>query len=597
MGLIPEDIVTQVIERCDIVDVIGSYIPLKKTGQNFKAPCPFHNEKTPSFVVNPNKQIFHCFGCGVGGNVVSFVMKQDHLVFPEAIRYLAAKVNVEIPENDARDSADSSIFHEILKVNHVALDFFHNNLLDDKSSESEIARQYLKKRGVSLDAVKKFRLGCALNTWDSLYKKLQQLSLPNDLLENCGLLIKKDSSQGYYDRFRNRIIFPIFDTRGEVRAFGARLLEGAQNSTDKISAKYINSPETKVYVKGDHLYGFHLAKEEMAKQDFVVIVEGYMDALMPQQAGFLPVVASLGTALTPSQIRLVRRYTKNVVMLFDMDEAGESAMMRSLDMLLEEDMVVKVASLPTGEDPDSFIKNKGVEQFRSQIDQAQLLFDYKVSVLQKKINTDTVEGKSELIERMLPTIKSYKNAVVRSGYLKKLEKMFDVSEAALTEEFNKTHKTSWRSAQEPAKKANLRVIHSSRCVERNILKLILEDESLFATAKEEISVSDFADENIRKVMSKIYEIFETEKMISTHSLLNSFQEDDIQHMISEIVNDERMVVLDKKKMYEDCISRMKKNRLKKQRGDLLLQIKEAERMGDQERLHSLKEQFNNTVKL
>ena len=391
MGRIPEEIIAQVIDRCDIVETISSYIPLKRAGRSFKAVCPFHHEKTPSFIVNPDKQIFHCFGCGVGGNVVNFVMKQERMEFPEAIRFLAQKVNVTIPGDETPQAHHANnIRQAILRVNALAAAFFHKTLLSDKSPEAKNAREYLKDRGIDLNAVRVFQLGFAPRQWDALLIYLKQEGISLGLMEKAGLIIPRESGQGYYDRFRNRVVFPIFDTRAHCRAFGARALDNAEG------AKYLNSPETIIYTKGHHLYGFHLAKQAIAEEDCVVIVEGYVDCLIPYQAGVRNIVASLGTALTVDQIRLLRRYTPRVVMLFDMDPAGEAAMMRSLDTLIEEGMEVRVATLAPGEDPDSFVRRQGVDDFRNRIAAAQTVFDYKLDVLTRRHGIQTPDGKAQI---------------------------------------------------------------------------------------------------------------------------------------------------------------------------------------------------------
>jgi len=304
MGLIPEEIIAQVIDRCDIVEMVTSYVPLKKAGRNFKACCPFHNEKTPSFVVNPDKQIFHCFGCGVGGNIVSFIMMQERVTFPEAIRLLSRKVNVTIPESKEPNDGKANFRQQLFDVNELAVSYFHKILLSDKSKAVKKARQYLKDRNVDINVVKEFKLGFSHDMWDGLMMYLKDKKIPYDLMEKAGLIIAREGRDGHYDRFRGRIMYPIFDTRGHCRAFGARTL-------DEETAKYINSPETHIYTKGHHLFGFHLAKQFIQREDHVIVVEGYMDCLMPHQVGIKNVVASLGTALTVEQIRLLNIFRSN----------------------------------------------------------------------------------------------------------------------------------------------------------------------------------------------------------------------------------------------------------------------------------------------
>ncbi|MCX5681496.1 MAG: DNA primase, partial [Candidatus Omnitrophica bacterium] len=468
MGLIPEDAIAQIIDRCDIVEIISEYVALKKAGRNFKACCPFHNEKTPSFVVNRDKQIFHCFGCGVGGNVISFVMSHDHMDFPSAARYLAQKAGIALPESRDDVSAGTMDLREtIFRANELAVSFFHDVLITGQSGSSQ-AQEYFKKRGIKRETAKKLKLGFAPDQWDSLIAFLRGKNISFSVMEKAGLVVPKEKGEGYYDRFRDRIIFPIFDMRSRCIGFGARTMQ------KEASAKYINSPETPIYSKREHLYGLHLSKQAIAQKDCVVVVEGYMDFLTPFQAGFENIVASLGTALTAEQIRLIRRYTKNVVMLYDADAAGQMATLRSLDLLVEEDMSVSVtvALLESGEDPDSFVQKFGIEEFTKRIETAQTFFDYKVNALMQKHDRKTVEGKARISAEMLTTIARYKNEILRQEYLSKLAKVLGIADEALQLELRKIPATTVVT-DEPlvAKKRNKSVV---RAVERDLLRLMLE---------------------------------------------------------------------------------------------------------------------------
>lgn len=586
MGLIPEDIIAQVIDRCDIVEIISSHVPLKKAGRSFKGNCPFHHEKTPSFVVNPDKQIFHCFGCGVGGNVVGFVMKQDRLEFPEAIRMLAKSVNVVIPQTKGGNVQTTNMRQLVFKVNDSAAQYFHKNLLFDKGKPAKEARAYLKKRKISLETAEQFQLGFAPDQWEGLIGHLRDKGISLNLMEKAGLIIPRDNGQGYYDRFRNRIIFPILDTQAHYRAFGARALES--DKEDKVTAKYINSPETVVYVKGQHLYGFHLAKQAIGQEDFVIIVEGYVDCIMPYQAGVINIVASLGTALTVEQIRLLHRYTKNVVMLFDMDPAGESAMLRSFDTLIEEGMSVKVARLAERHDPDSFICEYGVEAFRGKIGEAQTLFEYKLDILMNRYEVKAIEGKARISGEMLQTVDKFDNAVLRAEYVKRLAQALTVPEQALATELKKIRQmTGEKKVFGKNNDPKVPVVKQLRVVESDILKLLLEEESFVAATKDELSVSDFQDEQIREVISKIYDLFEAGREINGANLINSFEDQEMQHMISKLMAREGMVFGDKKKMHRDYVIRMKKDRATLRMKEIQGQISEAEQGGDQDRLDAL----------
>lgn len=594
MALIPEEVIAQVVDRCDIVEIISSYIPLKRAGRNFKAQCPFHNEKTPSFLVNPDKQIFHCFGCGVGGNVVTFVMKQERMEFPEAIRLLAQKVNVVVPSDQQPQTPLTNKRHLIFKVNALAAGYFHRILLSDRSREAQQARDYLKKRKIDLQTVQQFQLGFAPNKWEGLLSYLREQGISLRLMEEAGLIIPREDGQGFYDRFRDRIIFPIFDTQGHCRAFGGRAFDPPSGEAEKISAKYINSPETIVYTKGHHLYGFHLAKQGILQEDAVVIVEGYTDCLTPYQQGIHHIVASLGTALTVEQIRLLHRYTKNLVMLFDADPAGEAAMMRSLDTLIEEGMNVKVTTLTPGQDPDSFIRQNGVEAFRQRIRQARDLFDYKLDILQKRYDAKSVEGKAKICSEILPTVHRFDNAILKAIYLKRLAQALAVPEEALMVELRKVG-SSARDSLRTARRSDLSVLKQHRVVERSLLKLLLEEEHLIAPTRENTELSDFQDGRIREVISKIYEMFDQGKKINSRDLMNSFDDHELQQVVSELTTKEEMITGDKIKIHRDCLRRLKQDRLKFQRQTLLEEMRQAEISGDAVKLNELKEKFHQSI--
>ncbi len=590
MGLIPEETIAQVIDRCDIVETVSSYIPLKRMGRSFKAVCPFHHEKTPSFIVNPDKQIFHCFGCGVGGNVVNFVMRQERMEFPEAVRFLAQKVNVTIPSDETPQALHANnIRQAILRVNALAAAFFHKTLLSDKSPEAKSAREYLKARGIDIDAVRVFQLGFAPKQWDALLTHLKQEGISLGLMEKAGLIIPRESGQGYYDRFRNRIVFPIFDTRAHCRAFGARALD----NTD--GAKYLNSPETIIYTKGHHLYGFHLAKQAIAEEDRVVIVEGYVDCLIPYQAGVRNIVASLGTALTVDQIRLLRRYTPRVVMLFDMDPAGEAAMMRSLDTLIEEGMEVRVATLTEGEDPDSFVRRQGVDDFRGRIASAQTIFDYKLDVLTRRHGTQTPDGKARIAAGMLPTIYRFPNELIKAEYLKRLSRALDVPEDALAKEYQKVGQAIATTIDAHHHEPPALNTARARAVERGLLKLMIEKEEWISKVKQDLALEDFQDIKIRTAITRIFDFFDNGKRVDAVNLINSFEDVSVSQMLTGIVTEED-VAGDREKMYQDYVNRIRHDQLKVRRQAILQQIREAESAGNFARAGELSQQFNQFIK-
>ena len=404
---IPDSVIEEVQNRSDIVEVISEYLPLKPAGKNFKALCPFHQEKTPSFMVSPDRQLFKCFGCNAGGDVISFLSKHEGLTFMEALKMLADRAGVRLPEMDREEGRKSL---RIFDLNELGTRFFQNSL---ESREGKGALKYLEEgRRLSKETIRKFRLGYAPASWDSLLREAGKRGFPPSILEQAGLALRRKDGKGFYDRFRSRIIFPIFNVTGKVIGFGGRALDGRD-------PKYMNSPETAIYHKSANLYGLNLAKEHILREGKVIVVEGYLDAITPSQGGIGNVVASLGTALTSSHVRLLRRYGQDVVMVYDSDTAGVEATLRGMDLLVEEGMHVKVVSLPPDRDPDEFVRREGKDAFRAKIEEAQDLFDYKLNLLASRHNRDSVEGKARIVNQMLPIIDKVQDAIEKKGYIKK----------------------------------------------------------------------------------------------------------------------------------------------------------------------------------
>jgi DNA primase len=404
---IPENIIDQIQARTDIVEVISRYIPLQKVGRNYKAPCPFHNEKTPSFIVSPDKQIYHCFGCGAGGNVFSFVMKHENLEFPEVVEMLAEKCGIKLPRSNSGSKELTSLASQLYKINDLAILFFQESL-----ARSAAGKDYLLSRGISDETIKRFRLGYAPDSWDGLLNFFHKKNIQGALLEKAGLVISNEKG-GHYDRFRKRLIFPILDMKDRVLGFGGRVL-------DSSLPKYMNSPETYIYSKGRNLYGLNFTKDAIKKQGYALIVEGYLDFIIPHQAGVNNIVATLGTALTVDQVKLLKRFAGTVIMVYDPDEAGEAASLRNMDLFLGEGVNVYIAELPKGFDPDGYIRKFGTDDFIKLTKSSKNLFDYKLSKLSARFDIRTGHGKAAIAGEMLPTISRIENAVLRSNLVKKL---------------------------------------------------------------------------------------------------------------------------------------------------------------------------------
>ncbi|MBF0494618.1 MAG: DNA primase [Candidatus Omnitrophica bacterium] len=433
MGKVSQVIIDQVLDRTDIIALISDYVQLKKTGRSYKACCPFHNEKTPSFIVSPEKQIYHCFGCGEGGNAIGFLIKHENMSFVEALKMLAAKANVDIPDTyERREPGAENATTLLYEINKTAADFYHETLL---ANAGKTALAYLLKRGLQQDTIKKFNIGYAPESWDSIKNILHKKKFSIDLVRKSGLIVKSEKSDNEYDRFRNRIIFPIYNDHGKNVAFGARVM-------DNSLPKYINSPETPVYSKGNTLFALNFARKSIREAGYVILVEGYMDAVMPYQHGITNVVAVSGTALTEHQVLLLKRFTDTAVIIFDPDTAGQTASLRGLDIMIENDMFVRVATLPNGDDPDTYIKKCGKDAFLEIVKNAKDIFDYKLDILTAAIPGKAIQDKVKVSKEMLLTISKIKNSITRTEYLKKLSEKINVNENALISEVNKISKTS-----------------------------------------------------------------------------------------------------------------------------------------------------------
>lgn len=582
-GRIPEHILEDILGRVDIVELISGYFPLKRAGRNFKANCPFHHEKTPSFMVSPDRQIYHCFGCHESGNAFKFLMRYERMDFPEAVEALAKKAGVELPENSGQERASTNLNTQLFSVNECAALFYAHCLT---LPAAEGAREYLLKRGVTSQTLQVFCIGYAPDTWDALISHSRQTGISLGLLEKAGLTLSRDAG-GYYDRFRKRIIFPIVDIKARPLGFGARVLDASL-------PKYINSPETAIYTKGKNLYGLHLAKECIRELDFVIVVEGYLDLIMPFQAGVKNIVASLGTALTDEQARLIKRHTHNVVMVYDADKAGELATLRSLDIFVEQEMSVKVASLPKGLDPDACVRKEGVAGFRKRISEAKGLFEYKLACVKSSFDARTAEGKAKIAESMLETILKVKNAVLRSEYLKRLAQELDINFDALWQQAQnvKTEKTFSRE-QIPAYTQGLQVSST----EKLLLKLMLEEHTLIERLRGDISPDDFQDSRTSKVVSLLFDLVQQGKHIEPQFLMEHLPEQDVSELVCEaLFLPEDLTHEHKEKVIQDCVQRLKQEKRKALKQHLHSRIKTAQAQGDQVELDRLVEEFQGLIK-
>ena len=438
--MITKNTIDKVFETARVEEVIGDFVQLKKAGSNFKGLSPFADEKTPSFMVSPVKQIWKDFSSGKGGNAISFLMEHEHYSYPEAIRYLAKKYNIEIEETEQSDEEKekTGMRESMYLVSEYARNYFHDILLNSNKGKA-IGLSYFKERGYLDETIKKFELGYGLDEWNSFTEEALAKGYQLEFLEKTGLTIVKENKQ--FDRFKGRVIFPIHSMSGRVLGFGGRIL-----TSEKKAAKYVNSPESEIYHKSKVLYGIYHSKQSIAKEDNCYLVEGYTDVISLYQAGIHNVVASSGTALTSDQIRLINRLTPNITVLFDGDAAGIRASLRGIDLILEQGMNVRVVTFPEGEDPDSFAKQNSSEELQEYLEKnAQDFIRFKVSILMDEVQNDPVK-KAGLIRDIVVSISKIPNNIQREIYVQECAKIMDISEKVLFDELAQLSKRELRDA-------------------------------------------------------------------------------------------------------------------------------------------------------
>ena len=439
---IPRETVEQILQAARIEEVVGEFVTLKKRGSNMWGNCPFHNEKTPSFSVNPARNIFKCFGCGKAGDSAKFLMEHEHFSYPEALRYLAKKYNIKIEEKEltAEEIMQQSIREKMFNINEFADKYFVDTLWNTEEGKT-IGLQYFRERGYLNPIIEKFHLGYSPAEWDAFTKHAKQHGYSEELLEQIGFSIK--GNKGLYDRYHGRVMFPIHSLTGRVIGFGGRIL---QNDPEKKLAKYQNSPESEIYDKKQTLYGIYFAKNAIAKNDECILVEGYFDVLRMHQIGIENVVASSGTSLTMEQIRLVKRYTKNITMLYDGDSAGIHAALRGTDMILGEGMNVRIVVLPPEHDPDTFGKEFSVEYVNNYLkDNAKDFIRFKTELLLKDAENDPIK-RGQVVRDIVETISVIPDSIFRITYVKECSRLLDMPEQTLTNELNKILRAKFKKS-------------------------------------------------------------------------------------------------------------------------------------------------------
>lgn len=517
-----EEILDEIRTRLDIVAVISEYVPLKKGGKNFKGLCPFHQEKTPSFMVDEERQIFHCFGCGEGGNIFTFIMKMEKLNFPEAIKMLAQKAGVSLPISEKQNNKNIQEKELIYRLNEIAADYYQKNLF---LTQGKSALDYLLKRGFSKEIINKFELGYALPGFEHLVNVfLSKKITPADLFK-AGLTSKSTKSNKTIDYFRNRIIFPIFNLQGNIIAFGGRVLD------DKLP-KYINSPETLVYQKSKNLYGFFQAKKSIRKQNQVIVMEGYTDVLMAHQFGVDNAVASLGTALTVQQISFVKRFADEMIVSFDADTAGQSATLRSLNLIKKAGIKVRVISLPANSDPADILLKKGKQFFINLIERALPLIDYKLKILIQQFNPATIEGKVSIIRELFQDLSAIDSNIELNNEVKKLAERLGLTEDSILKDLNRYKKGD---RQLPRISTDSRVESTHINAEKILIGSMLQKKDQLEKILSELNVEDFSIPEHQEIISVIVNLLKKGERISVQKVMDLIENPQIINLLSQII--------------------------------------------------------------
>lgn len=533
---IPEHTIEEIRSSANIVDIISSYVALRKRGKNFIGLCPFHQEKTPSFTVSEEKQIFHCFGCHAGGNVYKFLMEYKSISFIEAVQEIAEYVGISLNFDDDKVSSEQSELEELYDINVTAAKYFSDNLL--KSEHGEIARDYLAKRNIKTQTQIVFGLGFALNGWEHFVNYASDKQIDPDKAKLLGLIDSKESGN-YYDKFRGRIIFPIFSPNGRVIAFGGRVFQGEENI-----AKYLNSPESSIYIKRKSLYGLFHAKDEIRKLNKAILVEGYMDVIALWQHGVKNVVASSGTSLTDDQVRLLSRYTANIVVIFDADEAGNKAAMRSIEILLKQDFEVKLLSLPKGEDPDSYVNNFGKDSFEELVNKSKNFLEFQTAQYESLGMFDNPTTEAEAIRELVKSAAFVNDELKRGLLVRSIARKFNLREKLLETELNKYLEQNSRAVKQPQilKSKNGKPVSQILSetdkhlfpLEKELIELLFEgNEEIIGNIFDTIMPEDFTNKSLGTLAKIVHDSY-LEGNFNTASLVEKIDDEKLKNYILSI---------------------------------------------------------------
>ena len=591
LGLIPQDVIEQIRERTDIIDVVSGYLTLSKAGQNFKGLCPFHAEKTPSFMVSPSRQIFHCFGCGAGGNVFGFLMKMEGNSFPETVRELGRKAGVEVQvAQGGRSPLEAGAKDRLEELNEQAAAWFRKNLADAETGKD--ARAYLADRGMTRETIDAFGFGYAPSGWDGLLRHLTKAGYTTHEMLAAGVIVPKEQAgrnpkdpAGYYDKFRSRIMFPICDLRKKVIAFGGRILGDGM-------PKYLNSPDTPLFNKGRAIYLLERAREAAGKTtDTVIIVEGYFDAIALHQAGITNVVATLGTALTPDHIRTIRRYVTKVVLLFDPDAAGVRAALRTLDLFVDSGLGVKVVSLPAEDDPDTFVRNQGPEAFTRLQERAPSLLDFAVEHSLRKAASTMIEDRIRSVDEVLRILQKTGHRIEKEECTKRVAERLGISQQRLIERYPELQpREEQKRARRPVP-AGEDTRFKGCPEERDLVHLLLQGH-LTASDLQALKADSFTVPACRRIVEIGLRCMDQDGRVRLQQLVDDAVADaECGPLATELAMADRHYD-DIQEQVRGCLERLDRKRREAALGELIVRLRAAEQEGRIEDARQLNAQVN-----
>jgi len=571
-GHIPEEIITKIRGSQDIVEVISRHISLKKTGQNYTGRCPFHSEKTPSFVVSPGKQIFHCFGCATGGNVITFLMKYESITFPEAVKRLAHDAGIEIAERHRKGERGEKFLYE---VNKVAADYYYKVL--SAAKEAEPARNYLLARGLSIETMKRFKIGYSMNSWNGAYDYLRKEGFKEEDMVKAGITATNTSGSGCHDRFRGRVMLPICDIQNRVAGFGGRVL-------DDSTPKYLNSPETPVFSKGHLLYGLDAAKDSIRETGYAILVEGYMDVIALHQAGVTNVVGTLGTAFTINHLRLLNRFCKETVLTFDSDPAGINAALRTMDIFNDSEVKAKVLLLPEGDDPDTFVGKNGKAAFLALVQSAKGIIDFAIDRIIDEVrgrvpdHGGSINSKVKGAGDCLSIIKKISNRIEKDQYIQRVSRGFGIEKEVLLSELRRGNERKKGVLPEKVKETAV----ERPKAEEILLSLLIRDWALRKMVGDLLRVEDFTNPQFQEIAGHL---LRSERDI--HEIINSEEcNQEIKDTMTKMAVNE-MHFDSPEKTLSDCIRALQRSRLEKEFKEVEKEISAAELGGPFERVKEL----------